>query len=576
MLRTLCGAFVVFLLTATFTNVEAKDGTWTKLKTIEYSLLNPPVDTEVRTIEDLLDARLEREKQALKTLPQSELVRIEANYIRTTGAGEVVLHESSFHLEPRYRSFTPEGRSTLTSVKNEVAPQPVMYFLGYARTPLALPMVSNLSEALRGDEAAYTVQLGILPLPKAAGIKSDSVTLYVIIQRSIESNRSESIVNIERYAKEFTIREGEPVQLKLENAPPERNAYIIQLEDNSILHFYEDFARYFTEHIWINAERLKFGLGKAEISKTTSRLSIPFTVAQASKVEVELLSVIDSAPSLHIIDTLKSPADYLVEADMKPMMNGQYKYRFTARELLTNKVLFSETRSFVKNAPLLVPSPQSLANADTLKVGGKPENLREMLQAMNQRLVIKEVEAERLDRTLGITQGERDRLAAELRAKESASIAGLRPRWGVGLFSSAAGSHVFIGIESKEPMLSFDLSIGVLGDNPAFVSTQPAGNFSKIFNTPKSLGLQVSSVFYKGGDWFQPMLAVGYYGIWSTQPKPGGSRSATLLTPTAGLNFEPFGEAGKLGMSLTGGAAIGLGTEQSSVLEINFKTYWRM
>ena len=143
------------------------------------------------------------------------------------------------------------------------------------------------------------------------------------------------------------------------------------------------------------------------------------------------------------------------------------------------------------------------------------------------------------------------------------------------MFSSAAGSHVFVGIESKEPMLSFDLSIGVLGDNPAFVSTQPAGNFSKIFNTPKSLGLQVSSVLYKGGDWFQPMLAIGYYGVWSTQPQPGGLRSATLLTPTVGLNFEPFGEAGKLGMSFLGGVSFGLGTEQSSVAEFNFKTYWR-
>jgi hypothetical protein len=574
MLRTLCGAFVVFLLAAICTNAKANDGTWTKLKTIEYSLLTPPVDEEVRTIEDLLDERLEREKQTLKTLPQSELVRIEANYIRTTGAGEVVLHESSFHLEPRYRSFTPEGRSHLTNVKNEVAPQPVMYFLGYARTPLALPMVSNLSEALRGDEAAYTVQLGILPLPKAAGIKSDSVTLYVIIQRSIESNRSENIVNIERYAKEFTIREGEPVQLKLENAPPERNAYIIQLEDNSILHFYDDFARYFTEHIWINTERLKFGLGKADMSRTTSRLTIPYTVAQASKVEVELLSVIDSAPTLHIIDTVKSPADYLAEVDMKPMMNGAYKYRFIARELLTDKVLFSETRNFVKNAPLVVPSPQSLANADTLKVGGKPENLRAMLQEMSQRLTIKQVETERLDKTLGKTRAELDAAEALLRSKQEASIAGLRPHFGIG-FSGAAGRHIFIGIESKEPMLSFDLSIGVLGDNPAFVSTEPAGNFSKIFNTPKSLGLQVSSVLYKGGDWFQPMLAVGYYGVWSTQPKPGGLRSATLLTPTFGFNVEPFGEAGKLGASITTGPSFGLGTEEGMVWETCFKTYWR-
>jgi hypothetical protein len=575
MLRTLCGAFVAFLVLACASPSVAKENGWTKLKTIEYSLLKPPVDDEVRSIEDLLDARLEREKKAMKTVPVSELVRIEANYIRTTGSGEVVLHESSFHLEPRYRSFTPEGRSELTSIKSETAPQPVMYFLGYARTPLALPVVSNLSAALHGDEAAYTVQLGILPLPKASTDKSDSVTLYVIIQRSIESNRSESIVNIERYAKEFTIREGEPVQLKLENAPPERNAYIIQLEDNSILHFYEDFARYFTEHIWINTERLQFGLGKADLSQSSSRLSIPYTVALASKVDVELLSVIDSVPSLHIIDTVKAPADYIAETDMKSLANGPYKYRFTARELLTDKVLFSETHDFVKRSPIVVPPPQRLDNGDTLQVGGKREDLRAMLQAMNQRLVIKEVEAERLDKTLGKTQEERDRLAAELRAKQEASIAGLRSHIGIG-FSGAAGRHLFLGIESKEPRLSFDLSIGVLGDNPDFVSTEPAGNPSKIFNTPKSLGLQVSSIPYRVSDWLQPMIALGYYGMWSTQPKAGGVRSATVLTITPGLNFEPFGESGKLGISALGGIAFGLGTEKSSAFDAGIKFYWRM
>lgn len=577
MLRTMCGAFVALLMAFSPRALEAKNEAWAKLRTIEYSLLTPPpVDEETKTIEDLLNDRLDRAKAALATLPQSELVRLEANYIRTTGTGEVVLHEASFHLDPRYRSFTPEGRSELSSEKNNAAPQPVMYFLGYARTPLALPMVSNLSAALRGDEASYTVQLGILPLPKAVGDRSDSVTLYVIIQRSIESNRSESIVNIERYAKEFTIREGEPVQLKLENSPPERNAYIIQLEDNSILHFYEDFARYFTEHIWINTERLKFGLGKAEISPVTSRLSIPYTVAQAAKVEVELLSVLDSAPTLHIIDTLKPPADYLAEADMRPMSNGPYKYRFTARELLTDKVLFTETHDFVKRSPIVVPPPSRLNNADTLQVGGKREDLRAMLNDMNKRLVVKEVEAERLDQTLGKTQAERDRLAAELRSKQESSIAGLRTRWGLG-YGVAAGRSLFLGIESKEPMLSLDVSFGLMGGAPPFVSTYEPENLTKIFNTPKSLGLQLSYIAAKPfDDWLQPMFGLGYYGIWSTQPKPGGLRSATLLTPTIGFNNEPFGSAGKFGFSATGGVNFGLGLEESVVPEFSLKAYWRM
>ncbi|HET6512501.1 MAG TPA: hypothetical protein VFH43_09945, partial [Candidatus Kapabacteria bacterium] len=482
-------------------------------------------------------------------------------------------HESSFHLEPRYSSFSPEGRETISD-KN-TSPQPVMYFLGYARTPLALPMVSNLSTALRGDEAAYTVQLGILPLPKVAGDRSDSVTLYVIIQRSIESNRSENVVNIERYAKEFTIREGEPVQLKLENAPPERNAYIIQLEDNSILHFYEDFARYFTEHIWINTERLKFGLGKAEMSRVTSRLSIPFTVAQASKVQVELLSVIDSAPSLKIVDTVQSPADYLAEADMRPMANGPYKYRFTARDLMTDKVLFTETHNFVKSAPIMVPSPQSLATADTLQVGGKREDLRKLLSDMQYSLALRDAETERLDKTLADRTAKLRELEEEYKANQEASIAGLRTRFGLG-YGIAAGSNIFLGMESKEPKLAFDVSFGVLSNAPPFVSTVGAANLSKRIENPKSLGLQLTYVFLKpAGDWLQAMAGIGYYGVWSTNPQPGGIRSATILAPTIGFNNEFGGETGKYGMSVTGGFNIGLGSEKTMLGEFGVKLYKR-
>src|SRR5207249_840038 len=113
--------------------------------------------------------------------------------------------------------------------------QSVMYFSGSARTPLALPLVSNLSKVLSGDEASYSVYLGILPLPRPADAKNDSIRYYVIIERAIESNRSENEKKFERYAKEFTARPGEPIRLRLENTPPDNQVYIIKLDDNQTL-----------------------------------------------------------------------------------------------------------------------------------------------------------------------------------------------------------------------------------------------------------------------------------------------------------------------------------------------------
>src|SRR6476661_1864663 len=95
--------------------------------------------------------------------------------------GEIVMHEASFHLSPHYTSFSPSGVSHTDSVPT--TRQPIMYFTGSARTPLALPLVSNLSKVLSGDEASYTVYLGILPLPRLPSSKSDSIRYYVIIER---------------------------------------------------------------------------------------------------------------------------------------------------------------------------------------------------------------------------------------------------------------------------------------------------------------------------------------------------------------------------------------------------------
>lgn len=581
----MCGALLAFSLNVGIaSNTSAKPSNpfkgWEKIDSYETSLATLRADedqpTTSKTIEDLLSERLERERAILNTIVVPEHIRIEANYIRTTGAGETVLHESSFHIEPRYRAFTAEGRDSMTSVRSDRSPQPVMYFLGYTRTPLALPVVSNLSEALKGDEAAYTLQLGILPLPKAAGSRTDSVRLYVIIERAIESNRSVSMVNIERYAKEFTVLEGEPVQLRLDNAPPERPAYIVKLEDNSILNFYEDFARHFTEHIWINSDRLHFALGKAEISPVTSRLSIPYTVAQAAKVQVELLSVIETTPGLTIIDTLRDPADYLAEVDMKPMTNGSYRYRFTARDLFSDQVLFTETRDFVKRSPITVPPPSRIAPPDTLQIGRKGEDLRALLSDVTLKLNIKQVEVERLAQTAEERTRERDELSRIMKARESASIAGLRFHGGLGFFGASAGTHAFIGVESKEPMLSFDLSFGLLGDKPPFLSSKKGGNLTQIFETPKSLGIQLSYIITKAlTTMAEPMIGVGYYGIWSTTAQTGGLRSATLLSPYVGIYGEPFGEAGKYGYTLTTGPIFGLGLDEETEWDFTLRFYTR-
>src|SRR6185503_16055856 len=67
-------------------------------------------DHYLRDMDDLMHARLERERQkwANKQL-NPEILRMEANYIRTDApTGEIVLHEASFHLEPRYFSVSPE------------------------------------------------------------------------------------------------------------------------------------------------------------------------------------------------------------------------------------------------------------------------------------------------------------------------------------------------------------------------------------------------------------------------------------------------------------------------------------
>ncbi|MDP4219574.1 MAG: hypothetical protein Q8916_05930 [Bacteroidota bacterium] len=531
----------------------------------------------IKSIDDLMHERLETERAKYSAAPDPELLKLEANYVRTDApTGEIVLHEASFHLEPRYMSFSAEGRERTDTVKT--SPQSVMYFVGSARTPLALPLVSNLSKVLSGDEASYTVSLGILPLPKAKDAKSDSIHYYVIIERAIESNRSESEKKFERYAKEFTARPGDPIRLRLENTPPDRQTYIFKIDDNEVLNFYEDFARHFKEDIILNGERLKYALGKADLSMQSSRLSIPYTVARTSAVKVDLLSVVDPAHPLTLIDSVMRPADYLAEHDMKPYPNGTYQYRITAKEVGSGKVLFDETKSFEKKSPMLVGNGVSIANADTLEVGGKKESAQKALQELNMAYNVEKVKTDRLEATLTQVSREKEELKTKVDATQGNVIAGLRYRVGAG-FGHSSGLNLFVGVESNVPSLTLDLSYGLLYSNSApYLAYDNPSNFSQIFSSPKSLGLQLGwsplSIF---NGIIQPVVRLGYYGIYSAESPStvGGIHSAALISPAIGIMTTPGGAGSNFGVDLTFGLDFGLGIPKPAEFDVQVKCYQR-
>src|SRR5579871_4944936 len=107
----------------------------------------------LQSIDDLMHERLDRERAKYGKNLVPAFIRLEANYVRTDEpTGEVVLHEASFSLHPRYMAYSPAGRPMVDSVLSDAARRPVMYFIGSARTPLSLPLVSNLSKVLSGEE----------------------------------------------------------------------------------------------------------------------------------------------------------------------------------------------------------------------------------------------------------------------------------------------------------------------------------------------------------------------------------------------------------------------------------------
>lgn len=531
----------------------------------------------VKSIDDLMYERIEKERaNNRETKLEPEILRVLADYIRTDApSGEVVLHEASFLLEPRYIAFSPEGKESID--KSPAGPQSVMYFVGSARTPLALPLVSNLSNVLRGDDASYTVYLGILPLPTAK--QSDTVRYYCIIERAIESNRSESEVRLERYAKEFAFKIGEPIQLRLDNTPPDRQALIVKIEDNAEpLNFYEDFARHLRESIILSSERLKFDLGKASLSPVSSRLSVPYTVGQIAHVKFDVLSVVDEGHPLTLIDSVMRPADYLAEYDAKNFINGTYRYRMVAKEVGTGRELFNVTKDFEKQQPLMVGNGIDLMNADTLEVGGQKFNTKKRLEELNLALAIEQVKSERLATTNDLLRDENSTIKQELDAKSGDVIAGIQGRSGLG-FGKSTGMNVFLGVESASPALTFDMSFGLLySSNVPYLSYEEPQNFSQIFQSPKSFGLQLGWAPISLLDGIiSPVVRLGYYGIFSKEtPETAGERhSATLLEPAIGVTSTPGGSGSNFGFDFTIGPSFGLGIDEPAELDIQAKFYLR-
>lgn len=533
-----------------------------------------PAQEKVQTLDEILTDRLDKEWALHGRNLQPDVLKTEANYIRTSvAAPDVVLYEGSFHLVPHYYSKSTTGASD-TSAKHTVADQAVMYYTGSARTPLALPVVSNLSKTLDADEASYTINIGILPLPRMASAISDSIHYYVVIERTVESNHTDNSVRLERFAKEFTAKPGEPIPLRLENAPPENNAYI-RLENGTVFDFYEDFARFFFEHIVMNSERLHFALGKQSISTISAKLTIPYSIAQTSDVKLQLESVVDTAHPLAIVDTVRRPSDYLAEVDMSKFADGPYRYRLVATDPIDGRVIFTEVHDFQKAAPLYVSSESRVRSGDTLMVGGKQFDWKTYASDLNLKYQQEKVFSERLNTSLELTTSEKRTLEDIVNAQKRNSIADIHGRAGVGI-GMGAGDNVFIGIEASHPAVALDLSFGFLYAAVPYLSYTAPQNFSQFSTSPKSIGVQLSWIPTKFfGGIIEPLVGLSFYGVWSEPATPQGQRSASLLAPAIGFATEPFGELSGLALSLAYEPVIGLGLSPSSVSGFSGKAYVR-
>ena len=524
------------------------------------------------TIPALIERRIRLALQASGADLRPAIIKTEADYGRLSAVSRAdVLYEASFHLQPRYYSSSQTGSDTL---HRGLGDRPILYYVGSARTPLALPMVSNLSKALAGEEASYTVNLGILPLPVPGA--PDSVRYYAVIERAIESNHSDAVRRFERFQKEFTVKIEEPIPLRLSNEPLAKGLYIVRLENGQVLDFYEDFSRFIEEHIVLRSEKILWKLGKQTISDITGRLSIPYSVAGTAQVRIELLSVVDTSHPLVIVDSLLQPADYLAELDMARFADGPYRYRYTALDPVTHQVLFQEVHPFQKATPVMIMEAARLQPGDTIEVGAKKVDWAARLRSLTYELEMERVRGDRVAETLkGVDREKRD-LAAIVDANQRSTIADVHGR--VGLASGGAmGYSILLGIEADRPAIAFDVSFGYLYASAPYLSGYAAPTIiSRIGTSPKSLGLELSYLPIKlMGGLLEPMVTVGYLGAWSDPVTTPAVSTATLLSAQVGVASEPLGSLHGLGLSLSYGMVAGLGLTPSSFGDWSLKAYVR-
>jgi hypothetical protein len=339
-----------------------------------------------------------------------------------------------------------------------------------------------------------------------------------------------------------------------------------------VLDFYDDFSRFIEEHIILKSDPLQFNLGHETVSDVSERLSIPYSVAQTCEAKVQLLSIVDTSQTQTIVDTVREPADYLAELDMSKYADGPYQYRFTALDRLTGKVLYSETHSFQKSAPITVNESSRIGGSDTLRVGGKQTDLAALARDLADRWQSEQVLNAQIKSTLDVSENDKHKLELILNANRKSTIADVHGRIGVGA-SLAGGDNIFIGVESNQPSLAFDASFGWMY-TPPFLSYTPRGNFSNIFRSPNSLGFQLQWIPIKFANGIiEPLISIAYYGTWSSATN--GTTSAALFSPQFGIASEPWGEMEGLGLSLAYGPYYGLGFSGASKNYLSFKAYVR-
>ncbi|HEY3876026.1 MAG TPA: hypothetical protein VGM92_11155, partial [Candidatus Kapabacteria bacterium] len=211
--------------------------------------------------------------------------------------------------------------------------------------------------------------------------------------------------------------------------------------------------------------------------------------------------------------------------------------------------------------------------SDTLKVGGKKVDWATMISSLHGELQDEQVLNEQMKSTLDLSENDRHKLELIMHANEKTTIADVHGRVGVGV-GSAAGDNLFIGIESSQPALSFDVSFGFLYASAPYMNWTPA-LIQNMFTSSKSVGFNLQWIPVKlFNGLLEPQLGFSYYGLWSSSSESAVS-SAAVLEGTIGFACEPLGEMHGLGLSISYGPAYGLGLPNSPVSDFALKAYIR-